>query len=99
MKKIQERAGQAYHVNGSIRHMDTHSYRGCECAPEDRTAWCVLMYRCNYSAFNGRHHTPSDYSQIGCVKCRKRWRTKAAYVETLVHMSSHAWEESKAFGT
>jgi hypothetical protein len=43
----------------------------------------VTQYRSNRSAFNGYRRTPSDYSEIFCPVDDKRWRTKAAYVETL----------------
>lgn len=54
----------------------------------DRThkqSWVVAQYRCNYSAFNGYHRTPSDYSLVRCTVagCNKAWRTKAAYVDRL----------------
>lgn len=45
--------------------------------------WYVIQRYCNYSAFNGYHRTPSDYSAIRCPTCRGVWRTKAAYVATL----------------
>lgn len=35
----------------------------------------------NYSAFNGYHFTPSDYSAVYCGACGTPWRTKAAYVD------------------
>jgi hypothetical protein len=45
--------------------------------------WVVTVRRANYSAFNGYHRTPSDYSEIRCTVCPTRWRTKAAYVDRL----------------
>ena len=42
--------------------------------------WRVLHRRCNYSVFNGYHHTPSDYSALVCMFCRRRWRSKGDYV-------------------
>lgn len=42
--------------------------------------WRVLDRNCNYSAFNGRQWTTSEYSACKCLKCRTVWRTKAAYV-------------------
>jgi len=50
--------------------------------PVDRN-WIVLQRRCNYSAFNGCHWTPSRYSQIECLTCGMIWRTKANYVNLL----------------
>lgn len=46
-------------------------------------SWCVTVRKANYSAFNGGHRTPSDYSEIRCSACPTRWRTKAAYVDRL----------------
>lgn len=44
--------------------------------------WVITQYRCNHSAFNGYHYTPSDYSTIHCLgdRCPGCWRTKANYV-------------------
>lgn len=42
--------------------------------------WRVLQRRCNHSAFNGYHRTPSEYSTIQCLRCGAAWRTKADYV-------------------
>lgn len=59
----------------------------CRCPesmkPLRARAWTVLDYRCNYSHFNGRRYTPSDYSAIQCKSCHAVWRTKAGYVEYL----------------
>jgi hypothetical protein len=59
----------------------------CQCAERKKKAserrWVVSMRQCNYSAFNGYYRTPSDYSEVRCLKCRSRWRTKAAYVAKL----------------
>ena len=53
------------------------------CQVEHRDAWFVEVRNGNYSAFNGGRFTPSDYSQIRCGRCRRSWRTKAAYVRDL----------------
>jgi hypothetical protein len=45
--------------------------------------WRVIQYRCNHSAFNGYHHTSSDYSSISCLRCGAYWRTKAPYADML----------------
>lgn len=45
--------------------------------------WRVLQRRCNHSAFNGYHMTPSAYSTIQCLRCGAAWRTKAQYVWSL----------------
>lgn len=55
----------------------------CRCEKKDRTQWRIVKYRCNNSAFNGYHTTPSDYSAVCCLKCNASWRTKAAYVVEL----------------
>ena len=53
-----------------------------------RHSWRVIHYRCNFSAFNGYHRTPSEYSLIRCTVDGKFWRTKATYVETLPQFSA-----------
>lgn len=53
------------------------------CMAGHRAWWWCYQYRCNFSAFNGYHQTPSDYSGVKCEHCGRRWRTKAAYVEGL----------------
>lgn len=50
----------------------------CSCKP---LKVVVTVRRANYSAFSGYHHTRSDYSEVRCVQCASRWRTKAAYVD------------------
>jgi hypothetical protein len=47
---------------------------------EHRPEWVVIVRYGNYSAFNGHHFTPSDYSLVKCRACNRHWRTKAAYV-------------------
>jgi hypothetical protein len=49
--------------------------------------WVVVRYHCNYSAFNGYHYTPSDYSLVSCLKCGHHWRTKAKYVDRLYKLT------------
>lgn len=62
----------------------------CKCGRRD--AWVVSAYKSNRSAFNGYQRTPSDYSAVTCSMwrggCGTRWRTKAAYVETLPRSSA-----------
>ena len=57
----------------------------CECGK--RECWRVTAYRRNHSAFSGYRYTPSDYSELVCVRelggCGRRWRTKAKYVEEI----------------
>lgn len=59
----------------------------CSCPerkkPIDQRQWRVTARRCNYSAFNGYHWTPSDYSEVRCSECLASWRTKAQYVDRL----------------
>ena len=58
----------------------------CICDKESRVhrlGWRVLHRLHNHSAFHGYRYTPSDYSEVGCAKCGRRWRTKALYVSTL----------------
>jgi hypothetical protein len=43
----------------------------------------VTQRRANRSAFNGYHETPSDYSEVMCLECGARWRTRAKYVSCL----------------
>jgi hypothetical protein len=59
------------------------------CAREHREHWVVLQRECNYSAFNGYHCTPSEYSAVKCRApgCGRVWRTKAAYVRQLPDVS------------
>lgn len=59
----------------------------CRCPeskkPIKERRWGVTDYKCNHSAFNGYHWTPSDYSALVCLECRAIWRTKAAYVDDI----------------
>lgn len=61
----------------------------CRC-PESKKPllqrrWRVTQYRCNHSAFNGYHTTPSAYSHIICEapRCTGSWRTRAPYADAL----------------
>lgn len=53
------------------------------CMRDHRASWVVVHRKCNFSAFSGYRYTPSDYSLVLCGTCGRRWRTKAAYVDTL----------------
>lgn len=64
----------------------------CRC--DNRDAWAVVHYHCNFSAFNGYHYTPSDYSLVQCGRCGARWRTKAKYVDSLPSSTGFGREES-----
>lgn len=59
----------------------------CTCGRKrgDRSDLVVIERNCNHSAFNGYHYTPSDYSEIMCMRpgCVGMWRTKAEYADTL----------------
>ncbi len=50
----------------------------CSCTKRDLE---VIVYKANYSLFNGGRRTPSAYSEVACLNCERRWRTKAAYVD------------------
>lgn len=70
--------------------------QGEACQKHGREWWFVVARKVNYSAFNGYHATPSDYSEVRCGHpapeghrtrgvqyAGARWRTKAAYVDDL----------------
>ena len=52
----------------------------CKCNIQHKIV-IAERYKCNYSAFNGYHYTPSDYSEVGCCACGDTWRTKAKWVD------------------
>lgn len=60
----------------------------CHCPERKRPVherrWRIWQYKCNHSAFNGYHYTPSQYSQVHCLACGATGRTKANYVNQLV---------------
>lgn len=58
----------------------------CTCPAPERALrpWVITRYKHHHSAFNGYKKTPSAYSSIQCIKCGHSWRTKAAYVESLL---------------
>lgn len=60
----------------------------CKCPERKKPVlernWRVVDYKCNYSAFNGYKRTPSDYSEVECLSCGARGRTKANFV-TIIH--------------
>lgn len=62
----------------------------CTCGRKrgDHKDLVVTQRNCNYSAFNGYHYTPSDYSQVVCLRpgCNGSWRSKADYVDGLPDM-------------
>lgn len=56
----------------------------CHCKhPDYRSQWRVSQRHCSRSAFNGYRQTYSDWSEVVCLACGARWRTKARYVATL----------------
>lgn len=67
------------------------------CAREHRTHWRVTVYRANHSAFSGYRRTRSDYSELQCRWCGRRWRTKAAYVESTPHDLFLEWNEIQEY--
>ncbi|WP_439681530.1 hypothetical protein [Embleya sp. MST-111070] len=48
-----------------------------------RAHWVVTVRNANYSAFNGGRRTPSPFSEIRCLACRSRWRSKGKFVARL----------------
>ena len=54
--------------------------RAAACRRDHFGTWRVLVRNANYSAFNGYHRTPSDYSSLRCGTCGRCWRTNAGYV-------------------
>lgn len=65
---------------------------GTRCRTHPRTSWRVAVLRGNYSAFNGYRFTPSAWSEVVCVECGARWRTTAAYVDTLGPLPADFYE-------
>ena len=57
-----------------------------DCQRYDQADWVVTVHKANYSTFNGGRRTPSNYSEVACTRCGRRWRTNAAYVERLPHI-------------
>ncbi len=70
-------AARKLHHGGGYR---SQSAFDCDAPMSD---WRVLDRNCNYSAFSGRHYTPSNYSACKCMACGHVWRTKADYVAGL----------------
>lgn len=54
-----------------------------DCQRSHRDHWVVTVREGNFSAFNGGHFTPSDYSALRCNICGRCWRSKAGYVRHL----------------
>lgn len=67
----------------------------CQCAerkkPVEQRDWVVTEYKWNSGAFVAAGGEYSDYSEIRCLQCARRGRTKAKYVEKLKHMD---WKEA-----
>lgn len=60
----------------------------CSCGRDPRTDkedLVVTALKCNHSAFNGYHYTPSAWSAVRCIRpgCHGQWRTKSSYVYQL----------------
>lgn len=63
--------------------MKGHAAANLHCPACGSTNLEVCQRHCNFSAFNGYHHTPSDYSGVRCRDCGNPWRTKSRKVEAL----------------
>jgi hypothetical protein len=69
----------------------------CQCGEADKPVaerrWAVAQRRCNHSAFNGYHRTPSEWSAVVCLNpsCSGSWRTKARYVDQLPDAGNDYW--------
>lgn len=60
----------------------------CTCGRDlrtDKEDLIVLALKCNHSAFNGYRRTPSNWSEVRCIRpgCHGIWRTKSDYVYQL----------------
>ena len=58
----------------------------CVCPGSRETrmgSWAVNQLRYNRTAANDYQPYPSAYSEVVCLRCLGRWRTKAAYVDLL----------------
>lgn len=68
---------------------------GCKCPERNKSVhdrdWVVTEYKWNSGAFVTAGGECSDYSEIRCLQCAARGRTKAKYVEKLKHMD---WKEA-----
>lgn len=73
---------------------------GCTCperkAPIAARRWRVIQRRCNHSAFNGYHYTPSEWSSVTCIACGRAWRTKAGYAYNLPDYDEAEWKAAIA---
>jgi hypothetical protein len=55
----------------------------CQNPKDHRSNWRVVARHSQQSAFGGYQKRWSPYSEIVCLSCLARWRTKAKYVKTL----------------
>ena len=53
------------------------------CIECDSERIVVTMREHNRSAFAGYRVTPSRWSELTCLHCRRRWRSRAAAVDRL----------------
>jgi uncharacterized Zn finger protein len=67
----------------------------CTCRPQRRKCWRVLQRNFHRSHFAGRRKTRSDRSTVRCMVCGSVWRTKAAYVASIIDARTE--EERFAF--
>jgi len=68
----------------------------CKCPerkkPVSERAWVVTEYQWNSGAFVKKGGEWSQYSEVRCLECGNRGRTKAKYVDDLEHMD---WLEAR----
>jgi hypothetical protein len=76
---------------------------GCKCPERKKKIkerrWAVRDRKCNYSAFNGYHQTPSEYSAVECLACGAIWRTNADYVADLPDLKEEPRKQEKPGGS
>lgn len=51
----------------------------------------VVQRECNHSKFNGSQWTPSAYSELTCLECGRRWRTKSKLVRRIEDITDADW--------
>lgn len=55
--------------------------------------WRVVDRCCNYSKYNGRRYTPSEYSALVCLTCHASWRSKGDYVDRVHNISKEEHDQ------
>lgn len=75
----------------------------CRCPerlkPLRERLWRVTQRNQNCSAFNGYHPTYSDWSEVRCLACHVRWRTRAYYVDRLTDIAKIERDQCLACGS